>query len=124
MQPRYASRISLGLGRSAGLVLKAFQDCLVLSRECGMDYGDYYWGLYRGYDRDPFPHSLLRTRQKRIQGREGFGAHTRTTVSTRTLAQCSDIGLGFVFERPFSVSQDPEREISLGVWLSFLSAPP
>ena len=28
-----------------------------------MDYGDYYWGLYRGYYKDPFPHSLLRTRQ-------------------------------------------------------------
>ena len=29
----------------------------------GMDYGDYYWGLYRAYYRDPFPHSLLSTRQ-------------------------------------------------------------
>ena len=29
----------------------------------GMDYGDYYWGLYRGYYRDPFPHSLLSTRE-------------------------------------------------------------
>ena len=29
----------------------------------GMDYGDYYWELYRGYYRDPFPHSLLSTRQ-------------------------------------------------------------
>ena len=28
-----------------------------------MDYGDYYWGLYRGYYRDPFPHSLLSTRE-------------------------------------------------------------
>ena len=28
-----------------------------------MDYGDYYWGLCRGYYRDPFPHSLLSTRQ-------------------------------------------------------------
>ena len=36
---------------------------LVLSWEWGMGYGDYYWGLYRGYYRDPFPHSLLRTRQ-------------------------------------------------------------
>ena len=27
-----------------------------------MDYGDYYWG-YRDYYRDPFPHSLLSTRQ-------------------------------------------------------------
>ena len=26
----------------------------------GMDYGDYYWGLYRDYYR----HSLLSTRQK------------------------------------------------------------
>ena len=29
----------------------------------GMGYGDYIWGLYRDYYRDPFPHSLLRTRQ-------------------------------------------------------------
>ena len=29
-----------------------------------MDYGDYYWGLYKDYHRDPFPHSLLRTWKK------------------------------------------------------------
>ena len=29
----------------------------------GMDYWDYDWGLYRGYCRDPFPHSLLSTRE-------------------------------------------------------------
>ena len=29
----------------------------------GMDYGDHYCGLYRDYYTDPFPHSLLRTRQ-------------------------------------------------------------
>ena len=30
----------------------------------GMGYGDYYyWGFYRDYYGDPFPHSLLRTRQ-------------------------------------------------------------
>ena len=28
-----------------------------------MNYGDYYWGLYRDYYRDPFPHSLLSTRE-------------------------------------------------------------
>ena len=28
-----------------------------------MDYGDYYWGLYRGYYKDPFPDSLRSTRQ-------------------------------------------------------------
>ena len=29
-----------------------------------MDYGDYYWGFYRDYYyRDPFPHSLLSTRE-------------------------------------------------------------
>ena len=28
-----------------------------------MDYGDNYWGLYRDYYRDPFPHSLLSTRE-------------------------------------------------------------
>ena len=30
-----------------------------------MDYGDDYWGLYKDYYWDPFPHSLLRTRQFR-----------------------------------------------------------
>ena len=35
----------------------------------GMDYGGYYWGVYRGYYKDPFPHSLLSTRQiKLLQG--------------------------------------------------------
>ena len=39
-------------------------DCLVLSREWGKDYGDYYWGLYKDYYyRDPFPNSLLSTKQ-------------------------------------------------------------
>ena len=28
-----------------------------------MDYGDSYWGFYRDYYRDPFPHSLLSTTQ-------------------------------------------------------------
>ena len=30
-----------------------------------MNIGDYYWGLYSDYYRDPFPHSLLSTRQTR-----------------------------------------------------------
>ena len=30
--------------------------CLALrSRDWGMDYGVYYWGLYMDYYRDPFP---------------------------------------------------------------------
>ena len=28
-----------------------------------MGYGDYYKGTLRDYHRDPFPHSLLRTRE-------------------------------------------------------------
>ena len=36
-----------------------------------MDYGDYYWGLYRSY-RDPFPHSVLSTRQSRVSNRSPF----------------------------------------------------
>ena len=37
---------------------------LVLSREWGgRIFGDYYWGLYRDCYRDPFPRSLLSTRQ-------------------------------------------------------------
>ena len=30
-----------------------------------MDYRDYYMGLYKDYYRDPFPHSLLSTREIR-----------------------------------------------------------
>ena len=30
------------------------------------DYGDYYWGFCGDDYRDPFPHSLLSTRQKRL----------------------------------------------------------
>ena len=37
-----------------------------------MDYGDYSWGLYRDYYRDPFPHSLLSTRQQ-IPNEEPYG---------------------------------------------------
>ena len=29
----------------------------------GIDYGDYYWGLYRDYYKNPFPRSPLRTRE-------------------------------------------------------------
>ena len=31
-----------------------------------MDNSDYCWGIYRGYYRDPFPHSLLSTRQMMV----------------------------------------------------------
>ena len=34
-----------------------------------MGYGDHYWGLYRDYYRDPFPHSLLSTRESMQGGR-------------------------------------------------------
>ena len=60
-----------GDGGVAGLELEGFQLighgrpsspwCLVGNG--GMCYGDYYWGLYRDYYRDPFPNSLLSTRQ-------------------------------------------------------------
>ena len=39
-----------------------------------MGYWDYYRGLHRDYCKDPFPHSLLRTRQSwRCSG--GFRAY-------------------------------------------------
>ena len=31
-----------------------------------MDYGDYYWRLYRDYCTDPFPHSELSTRERKL----------------------------------------------------------
>ena len=36
-----------------------------------MDYGDCYWGLYRDSRKDPFPDSLLSTRQSTISTRAG-----------------------------------------------------
>ena len=33
-----------------------------------MGYWDYYKGPIRDYHRDPFPHSLLRTREFWVQG--------------------------------------------------------
>ena len=42
-------------------------DSLLFRRGGGMDYRDYYWGLHRGYYRDPFPHSLLSTREMKWQ---------------------------------------------------------
>ena len=46
-----------------------------------MDYGDFYWRLYRDYYRDPFPHSLLRTRQ--FSGSfSGSRVATNTTMMT------------------------------------------
>ena len=38
-----------------------------------MGYGDYYWGLYRDYFKDPFPHSLLSTRQRMMNNADGLG---------------------------------------------------
>ena len=50
--PRFVIRNTIIVGQ--------LQALLVLSREFN---GDHCWGLYRGYYRDPFPHSLLSTRQ-------------------------------------------------------------
>ena len=38
----------------------------------GMGYGDYYWGLYWDYYRDPFPHSLLSIRQRELSAHRSF----------------------------------------------------
>ena len=45
-------------------------------------YGDYYWGLYRDYHRDHFPHSLLSTRQisKTTLGRQILSNPVYTTL--------------------------------------------
>ena len=37
-----------------------------------MGYEDYYWGLFLDYCRDPFPHSLLSTRQTSWTKGPGF----------------------------------------------------
>ena len=33
-----------------------------------MGHGDYHWGLYRDYYRDPFPHSIPSTREQSLNG--------------------------------------------------------
>ena len=38
----------------------------------GRGYGDDYWGLYRDYYRDPFLHSLLRTKEFRDEPGAGL----------------------------------------------------
>ena len=56
--------------------------CLVLSREWGNGYwGLYYCGLCRDYCRDPFPHSLLSTRESStllVGSLGGFGVELRS----------------------------------------------
>ena len=54
-----------------------------------MDYGDHYWGLYRDYYRDPFPHSLLSTRKRMADAETAV----RSTWPTRLLFGAE--GLGF-----------------------------
>ena len=55
-----------------------------------MDYGDYYWGLFRDYYGDPFPHSLL-SRQCYPSGVRvlGFGALAWIIVELAPLVQSS-----------------------------------
>ena len=63
-----------GFGLKASAFKDLYKGVRVLDSAClstvwflvgngGMDYGDYYWGFYRDYFWDPFPHSLLRTRE-------------------------------------------------------------
>ena len=48
-----------------------------------MDYGDYYWGLYGGDYMDPFPHSLLSTRQEKFSISLGTDLVRRRGVGIR-----------------------------------------
>ena len=62
----YSPEVTDGDERLAGALLKLLQEALTIGSlvgNGGMDYGDYFWRLYRDYYRDPFPHSLLSTRQ-------------------------------------------------------------
>ena len=43
------------------------------------DCGHHYWRLYRGYYRDPFPHSLQSTREVSL-GFGGFGCRVWDVV--------------------------------------------
>ena len=55
--PRFVIRNTIIVGQLQAL---SFSFLVGKCREC---YGDHCWGLYRGFCRDPFPHSLLSTRQ-------------------------------------------------------------
>ena len=56
---------SLNLGYLFG---GSFQGTTVLSREWGHGLLGLLKGTLRDYHRDPFPHSLARTREIRVQG--------------------------------------------------------
>ena len=63
-EPLYLMQEALNAQASASMTLYS----LVLSREWGNGlWGLLKWGLYRDYYRDPFPHSLLSTRQSRTR---------------------------------------------------------
>ena len=51
-----------------------------------MDIGHYYWGLYRDYYRDPFPHSLPSTRQtKELRVSSNRGLATKPLLPEKPL---------------------------------------
>ena len=58
-----------------------------------MDYGDYYWGLYRDYYRDSFPHSLVRTKQFFSRGRRR-GCTASCSSDGKRLFGCQRPGFG------------------------------
>ena len=55
-----------------------------------MGYGDYYWGLYRDYYRDPFPDSLLSTRQL-CQAQADWAQRRAQTFDEEPRFSCSEL---------------------------------
>ena len=62
-----------------------------------MDYGDYYWGFYRDYYGDPFPHSLLSTRKLMVNVEQPRRRTALWSPSTRSRPPAKPSALVLVF---------------------------
>ena len=63
-----------------------------------MGYWDYFWGTLRDYHRDPFPHSLLRTRELGVEGVKGGGVLGISGLKLEGLACVRAAGWGVRFK--------------------------
>ena len=73
-----------------------------------MDYGDHYWGLDRDYYRDPFPHSLLSTRQITLNPKPDHGPGCGRVAATR-LASVVEVSAAARVARSINMAPIPCR---------------
>ena len=84
-----------GAGRETTLIAPAVHACPTvwfLVGNGGMCYGDYYWGTYRDYYRDPSPPSLLSTREaSELGGRCSCSTHIWEQPASKSYSTCEGL---------------------------------